>query len=96
MVFWRRVTIGSIGTYHNHHIQKLGMKQSTYDPCLLYTTEGFGLAGLQTDDTIFLADEEFATREETELQRAKLLAKPREKLAQDCPIRPCLAAELLK
>jgi hypothetical protein len=74
-------------TYHNHHIQKLRMKQSTYDPCLLYTTEGFGLAGLQTDDTIFLADEEFATREETELQRAKLLAKPREKLAQDCPIK---------
>ena len=74
-------------TYHNHHIQKLRMKQSTYDPCLLYTTEGFGLVGLQTDDTIFLADEEFATREETELQKAKLLAKPREKLAQDCPIK---------
>ena len=57
------------------------MTQSTYDPCLLHTsTNGFGLVGLQTDDTLFLADLEFARNEETELQKAKFLAKDQEQL----------------
>ena len=44
------------------------MNQSTYDPCLLYTnTNGFGVVGLQTDDTLFLADDIFATAEEERL-----------------------------
>ena len=68
-------------TYHDHHTQELKMTQSTYDPCLLHTsTNRFGLVGLQTDDTLFLADPEFAYNEETELQKAKFLAKDREKL----------------
>ena len=61
------------------------MHQSTYDPCLLHTDvtsggKGFGVVGLQTDDTLILADEHFAEAEEIELHRAKLLAKPREQL----------------
>ena len=57
------------------------MTQSTYDPCLLYTsTNGFGVVGLQTDDTLFLADPEFANTEEVKLQKAKFLAKEREQL----------------
>jgi hypothetical protein len=68
-------------TYHNHHLQKLRMTQSTYDPCLLHTaTNGFGIVGLQTNDTLFLADPDFARNEETELQKAKFLAKDREQL----------------
>ena len=40
----------------------------TYDPCLLHTfTNGFGLVGLQTDNTLFLADPEFAQAEEHKL-----------------------------
>jgi Reverse transcriptase (RNA-dependent DNA polymerase) len=71
-------------TYHTHHIDQLDMSQSTYDPCLLYTrdTRGFGLVGLQTDDTIILADTTFAATEETKLQKSKLLSKPREQLTQ--------------
>ena len=47
-------------TYHHHHIEKLQMDQSTYDPCLLYTNHnGFGIVGLQTDDTLILANETF-------------------------------------
>ena len=59
------------------------MDQSTYDPCLLYTNRnGFGIVGLQTDDTLFLADETFAKSEETELREANFLAKEREELIQ--------------
>jgi len=68
-------------TYHRHHLQELQMTQSTYDPCLLYTsTNGFGVVSLQTDDTLFLADPEFANTEEVKLQKAKFLAKEREQL----------------
>ena len=63
-------------TYHRHHLDKLHMAVSTYDPCLLHTlTNGFGLVGLQTDDTLFLADPEFAQAEEHKLQQANFLAK---------------------
>ena len=64
------------------------MEQSTYDPCLLYTPlNGLGIVGLQTDDTLFLADQTFADAEETELQEAKFLAKPREQLTEQTPIK---------
>lgn len=44
------------------------MTQSTFDPCLLHTsTNGFGLVGLQTDDTLFLADPQFVYSEDVEL-----------------------------
>ena len=64
------------------------MAQSTYNPCLLYTpTNGFGVVGLQTDNTLLLADPEFAHAEETELQKAKFLAKDREQLTVQHPIK---------
>jgi hypothetical protein len=75
-------------TYHRHHINQLQMDQSTYDPCLLHTsTKGFGIVGLQTDDTLFLADPIFANAEEAELKKAKFLAKDREELTVDHPIK---------
>ena len=77
-------------TYHTHHINKLSMMESTYDSCLLYTDgndKGFGVVGLQTDDTLILADDIFAAAEEKELKEAKLLAKDREKLTLHTPIK---------
>ena len=76
-------------TYHSHHIKKLSMAQSTYDTCLLHTTntDGFGVVGLQTDDTLMLADKNFAAAEEKELNAATLLAKNREKLTKSCSIK---------
>jgi hypothetical protein len=75
-------------TYHRHHIEELRMDQSTYDPCLLYTNRnGFGVVGLQTDDTLFLADETFAKSEETKLREANFLAKEREELTRTTPIK---------
>ena len=75
-------------TYHTHHINKLSMMESTYDSCLLYTDgndKGFGVVGLQTDDTLILANDIFAAAEEKELKEAKLLAKDREKLTSTPP-----------
>jgi hypothetical protein len=68
-------------TYSKHHKDKLFMATSTYDPCLLVTTteDGFGIVGMQTDDTIILADEHFSTLEENELLNVKFIAKPKEK-----------------
>ena len=66
------------------------MSQSTYDPCLLYTntntsaTAGFGVVGLQTDDTLFLGDDIFADAEQDKL---KFQAKPREMLTKDHSIK---------
>jgi hypothetical protein len=75
-------------TYHRHHTEKLSMTESTFDPCLLYSHNiGFGIVGLQTDDTIFLGDYAFATTEEVKLKEAGFLAKEREKLTPTTPIK---------
>jgi hypothetical protein len=64
------------------------MATSTYDLCLLITTieNGFGIVGMQTDDTIILADEPFLTLEENELLNIKFIVKPKEKLTPDSPL----------
>ncbi|KAI0995357.1 hypothetical protein K3495_g12825 [Podosphaera aphanis] len=79
-------------TYHKHFLQNLNMEESTYDSCLLYSTSrrsrnaGFGIVGMQTDDTLTLCDVAFAKLEEVEVKKAKLLAKPVEHLTKDHPI----------
>jgi len=67
-------------TYHSHHVDELSMDQSTYDPCLLFSTQPFGLVGLQTDDTLFVGDADFAKEEQEKLEKARFLAKEREQL----------------
>ena len=77
-------------TYHSHHIKQLRMNQSTYDPCLLYTTDnntGFGIIGIQTDDTLILADTTFVTQEADQLKKAQFLSKEREQLTQSHPVK---------
>jgi hypothetical protein len=62
------------------------MIQSTYDPCLLYITIttishiGMGIVGMQTDDTLILADRSFAVVEEEAVHSAKIMTKAREQL----------------
>ena len=72
-------------TYYKHHKEKLSMVTSTYDPCLLISTNkyAFGVVGMQTDDTLFLASPEFAALEDSELQKAQLTAKPRDQLTTE-------------
>ena len=63
-------------TYHKHHTKKLAMQQSTYDSCLLYINKkGFGVVGLQIDDTLILGNETFANVENFYFHETKLLAK---------------------
>jgi hypothetical protein len=70
-------------TYHSHHVNELGMEQSTYDPCLLLSNQPFGVVGLQTDDTLFVGDDAFAEKEQLGLTKAQFLAKDRERLTLD-------------
>ncbi|CCE27873.1 uncharacterized protein CPUR_01347 [Claviceps purpurea 20.1] len=77
-------------TYFGHHLAKLLMETSTYDPCLLVTTEEsdcFGIIGMQTDDTLGLGDKAFFDREEVELQKANFAAKPKTSLTHETPLR---------
>ena len=64
------------------------MQQSTYDPCLLYINKkGFGVVDLQIDNTLILKDEIFANVENFHLYETKLLAKEKEKLTSQYPIK---------
>jgi hypothetical protein len=77
-------------TYHEHHTKQLGMETSTYDPCLLHCCDpeqGFGVIGMQTDDTLIVADKAFAAREEEQIKQANILCKPREQLITSKPLR---------
>ncbi|KAI0993907.1 hypothetical protein K3495_g14277 [Podosphaera aphanis] len=76
-------------TYYRHHVDKLGMTNSTFDMCLLHTignSSAFGVVGLQTDDTLILGNEDFIKKEADELRNAKFLAKPIEKLTPENPL----------
>lgn len=72
-------------TYSDHHKIKLEMVTSTFDPCLLIssTNEAFGIVGMQTDDTLILANDLFSNQEEMELQAAKLIAKHKQELTTE-------------
>jgi hypothetical protein len=70
-------------TYYSYHINELSIEQSTYDPCLLYSKQPFGIVGLQTDNTLFVGTNDFAKTEQLKLQEAKFLAKERECLTVD-------------
>jgi hypothetical protein len=62
------------------------METSTYDLCLLIskaTAAGFGVIGMQIDDTLGLSDREFANKENEQL---RFKAKERQELSQETPI----------
>jgi hypothetical protein len=48
------------------------MTTLTYNPCLLIIIkkEAFGVINMQTNDTLFLASDEFAALKDSELQKA--------------------------
>jgi len=70
-----------------HHFNKLGISQSIYNPCLLYRNKPFGIVGLQTDNTLFVGDAEFADEKQNNLKKAQFLAKNRDQLTFDKPIK---------
>ena len=61
------------------------MNQSTYNPCLLYTTDlGFGIVRLQTDNSLFIGDNNFV---DTKQEKLKFQAKDWEMLTPNNPIK---------
>ena len=74
-------------TYHIYHKDRLRMKESTYDPCLFYSSGSFGMVGMQMDDTLILADNEFVGNEETAIQLVKIMTKEREYLTHVHPLK---------
>ena len=56
-------------TYHRYYTEKLKIATSTYDLYLLITTtkDAFGMVGMQTDDILILASDEFSQKEDSEL-----------------------------
>jgi hypothetical protein len=74
-------------TYHKLHTDSLGMKTSTYDPCLLYrrSQEGIidGITGMQTDDTLMTCNEAFAFDEESTIKKAQIISKTRQTLTTE-------------
>ena len=53
------------------------MKESTYDFCLLYSHQSFGIVGMQTDDILLLATDDFVSKEEKAVKSAKILIRDR-------------------
>jgi hypothetical protein len=74
--------------YSKYYKDKLFMAISIYDLYLLVTIieDGFGIVGMQIDNTIILADEHFLMLEKNELLNAKFIAKSKEKLTPDSPL----------
>ena len=67
-------------TYLDYHKEKLGMKMSPYNTCLLITRNGgenSGIARLQTDDILNVGTEAFMKKEKTEIMEVKFKVKTR-------------------
>jgi hypothetical protein len=76
-------------TYHNHHLKRLQMMTSSYDPCLLISTPenpDFACVGMQTDDTLGLSTTAFSQHEDEQLKEAAFKAKPKQLLSADEPL----------
>ena len=56
-------------TYYKYYVDKLNMINSTFDPCLLIEASNLtnGIVGIQTDDTLILANIELVNKEQAEL-----------------------------
>ena len=67
-------------TYHTHYKEKLGMTESTYNPSFLFRSKSLGIVRIQTDDTLILADNNFAIIKEETIKSAKIMTKYREYL----------------
>ena len=67
-------------TYHTHYKDKLGIIKSIYNPYLFYSSNLFGIMRMQTDDTLILAVNDFASTKQDTIRSAKIMTKNREHL----------------
>jgi hypothetical protein len=74
-------------TYHKHYLKEFNIITSTYDPCLLITSDGlFSITGMQTNDTLIICSPEFSAKKEEKIQKAAFRAKPKARLAKSSPM----------
>lgn len=62
-------------TYYNYHINIFIMFESTYNPYLFHRFEPFSIVELQTNDTLILANNSFAHKEDKAIKTAKFITK---------------------
>ena len=51
------------------------MKESTYNPYLLYSSGSFAIVEIQTDDILILAKNNFVSKEDKAIKTAKRMTK---------------------
>src|SRR6266702_1493421 len=64
-------------TYYNYYIKELNINQSTYNPYLLHLNNptNFRIVGLQTNNTLLLANSAFTALKQEKIKKAKFLTK---------------------
>ena len=66
----------------------MNIKELIYNLYLLFTrTNRFSIIELQTNNTLFLSNKTFIFFKEKELKKANLIAKSKEKLKLDLPLK---------
>lgn len=63
------------------------MTESTYNPCHFYRSGLLGIVGIQTNNILILADNNFASKEEKAVRNAKIMTKDWEYLTPTQPIK---------
>ena len=75
-------------TYHTYHKAQLGIKELTYDPYIFFSSSpAFGIVGIQINNILILADNDFASIEEDVIKSTKIMTKNREYLTYAHPLK---------
>jgi hypothetical protein len=74
-------------TYYSHYVQQLYINQLIYNLYLLYNNVSrdsyFNIVGLQTNNTLFFANNKFTATEQNKLYKAQFIAKEHKQLSID-------------
>lgn len=74
-------------TYYTHNKDKLEIIESTYNLCLFYNSKSFSIVRIQTDNTLILADNIFASIKEDIIRSAKIMTKNKEHFSFIYPLK---------
>lgn len=74
-------------TYYTYHKDKLRIKELTYDPCFLYNSGLLTIVRMHTNDTLMLANNNFARYKKVAIKFAKIMTKDREYLTSLQPLK---------
>lgn len=64
-----------LANYYINYINKLEIKKSTYNFCLFYSFGLFCIVKMRTNDTLILANNNFAYKEKAAIKSTKILTK---------------------